>query len=37
MNGTAEEARTLHVFGHKADIPLTEFIYRVEVRISFAR
>jgi len=30
MNGTADSARTLHVFGHKADIPLTEFIYRVE-------
>ncbi|KAI0060566.1 phosphoglycerate mutase-like protein [Artomyces pyxidatus] len=29
-NGTDEEFRTLHVFGHKGDIPLTEFIYRVE-------
>jgi lysosomal acid phosphatase len=36
MNGTADDARTLHVFGHKADIPLTEFIYRVEVRMCFA-
>ncbi|KAI9508375.1 phosphoglycerate mutase-like protein [Russula earlei] len=29
-NGTNDEFRTVHVFGHKADIPLTEFIYRVE-------
>ncbi|PCH35498.1 phosphoglycerate mutase-like protein [Wolfiporia cocos MD-104 SS10] len=30
-NGTAEEDfRTIHVFGHKEDIPLTEFIYRLE-------
>ncbi|KAJ7150759.1 histidine phosphatase superfamily [Mycena filopes] len=31
-NGTADPAgwRTLHAFGHRADIPLTEFIYRAE-------
>jgi len=29
-NGTDDSFRTVHVFGHKADIPLTEFIYRVE-------
>jgi len=29
-NGTDDDFRTVHVFGHKADIPLTEFIYRVE-------
>ncbi|KAA1470474.1 phosphoglycerate mutase-like protein [Dentipellis sp. KUC8613] len=30
-NGTSDsEFRTVHVFGHKGDIPLTEFIYRVE-------
>ncbi|KAJ7655890.1 histidine phosphatase superfamily [Mycena rosella] len=31
-NGTAdpEDWRLLHVFGHSADIPLTEFIYRAE-------
>lgn len=29
-NGTDDDFRTLHVFGHKGDIPLTEFIYRVE-------
>jgi hypothetical protein len=32
-NGTADDFRTVHVFGHKADIPLTEFIYRVEVLV----
>jgi lysosomal acid phosphatase len=32
-NGTDDSFRTVHVFGHKADIPLTEFIYRVEVFI----
>jgi hypothetical protein len=32
-NGTADDFRTIHVFGHKADIPLTEFIYRVEVLV----
>jgi lysosomal acid phosphatase len=32
-NGTEDDFRTLHVFGHKADIPLTEFIYRVEVLV----
>lgn len=31
-NGTDEDFRTLHVFGHKEDIALTEFIYRLEVR-----
>ncbi|KAI0002254.1 phosphoglycerate mutase-like protein [Russula compacta] len=29
-NGTDDDFRTIHVFGHRADIPLTEFIYRVE-------
>ncbi|KAG5640481.1 hypothetical protein DXG03_008373 [Asterophora parasitica] len=29
-NGTAEHFKDVHVFGHKADIPLTEFIYRAE-------
>ena len=30
-NGTKEEFETVHVLGHHADIPLTEFIYRTEV------
>jgi hypothetical protein len=30
-NGTDEDFDTIHVFEHKGDIPLTEFIYRVEV------
>jgi hypothetical protein len=29
-NGTHDDFRTIHVFGHNGDIPLTEFIYRVE-------
>lgn len=29
-NGSAG-LQTLHAFGHKGDIPLTEFIYRTEV------
>ncbi|KAI0090566.1 phosphoglycerate mutase-like protein [Irpex rosettiformis] len=29
-NGTNEEFRTINVFGHREDIPLTEFIYRLE-------
>jgi hypothetical protein len=29
MNGTSE-FQTLHAFGHHADIPLTEFVYRTE-------
>jgi hypothetical protein len=29
-NGTANEFDDVHVFGHHADIPLTEFIYRAE-------
>jgi len=29
-NGTKEEFRPVHVFGHRSDIPLTEFIYRIE-------
>ncbi|TFK68454.1 phosphoglycerate mutase-like protein [Pluteus cervinus] len=29
-NGTSESFRDVHVFGHHADIPLTEFIYRSE-------
>ena len=32
-NGTDDDFHTIHVFGHNADIPLTEFIYRVEVFI----
>jgi hypothetical protein len=40
-NGTHDDFRTIHVFGHNGDIPLTEFIYRVEVfvclRIDTAR
>lgn len=31
-NGTHEDFRTIHVFKHHEDIPLTEFIYRLEVR-----
>jgi lysosomal acid phosphatase len=31
-NGTKEDFQTVHVFGHRADIPLTEFIYRTEAR-----
>ncbi|KAF7305660.1 hypothetical protein HMN09_00819700 [Mycena chlorophos] len=32
-NGTADPEgwKTVHAFGHRADIPLTEFIYRAEV------
>jgi hypothetical protein len=29
-NGTDDDFNTIHVFGHNGDIPLTEFIYRVE-------
>ncbi|KAF7798956.1 hypothetical protein EIP86_010185 [Pleurotus ostreatoroseus] len=29
-NGTNEDFRTIHVFGHREDIALTEFIYRLE-------
>jgi lysosomal acid phosphatase len=29
-NGTAEGFKDIHVFGHRSDIPLTEFIYRAE-------
>ncbi|KAH9915503.1 phosphoglycerate mutase-like protein [Fomitopsis serialis] len=29
-NGTSENFETIHVFGHQEDIPLTEFIYRLE-------
>ncbi|KAI0302307.1 phosphoglycerate mutase-like protein [Multifurca ochricompacta] len=29
-NGTDDDFRTFHIFGHNSDIPLTEFIYRVE-------
>jgi hypothetical protein len=29
-NGTSEGFKEAHVFGHHADIPLTEFIYRAE-------
>jgi hypothetical protein len=31
-NGTSNSFEEYHVFGHHADIPLTEFIYRAEVR-----
>ena len=31
-NGTTDAFETVHVFGHHEDIPLTEFIYRLEVR-----
>ncbi len=30
-NGTATDFQDVHVFGHHADIPFTEFIYRAEV------
>jgi hypothetical protein len=33
-NGTATPFEDVHVFGHHADIPLTEFIYRAEVCIT---
>ena len=34
-NGTqTDNFETLNVFGHKNDIPLTEFIYRLEVRFG---
>ena len=34
-NGThTNDWETLSVFGHRGDIPLTEFIYRVEVRFA---
>lgn len=36
-NGTSEEFRTIHTFGHREDIPLTEFIYRLEVCLSAYR
>ncbi|KAH9833437.1 phosphoglycerate mutase-like protein [Rhodofomes roseus] len=29
-NGTSEDFETVRVFGHEEDIPLTEFIYRLE-------
>ncbi|PIL29522.1 hypothetical protein GSI_08330 [Ganoderma sinense ZZ0214-1] len=29
-NGTTEDFQTIHVFKHREDIPLTEFIYRLE-------
>jgi len=32
-NGTDADFQTLHVFSHNGDIPLTEFIYRIEVLI----
>jgi lysosomal acid phosphatase len=33
-NGThTDNFETLSVFGHRGDIPLTEFIYRLEVRL----
>ena len=34
-NGTqTDDFETLNVFGHRGDIPLTEFIYRLEVRFG---
>ncbi len=30
-NGSEEDFRPVHIFGHREDIPLTEFIYRVGV------
>ena len=30
-NGTSGAFQDVHAFGHRADIPLTEFIYRAEV------
>ena len=30
-NGTSGALQTVHAFGHKKDIPLTEFIYKTEV------
>jgi hypothetical protein len=33
-NGTDDDFNTFHVFDHNGDIPLTEFIYRVEVCVS---
>ncbi|KAG9312255.1 histidine phosphatase superfamily [Chiua virens] len=29
-NGSSDNFQTYHAFGHKADIPVTEFIYRLE-------
>lgn len=29
-NGTTDNFQTYHAFGHKTDIPVTEFIYRIE-------
>jgi hypothetical protein len=35
-NGTNSEFETYHIFGHKGDIAVTEFMYRLEVRcVSF--
>jgi len=35
-NGTNNDFETYHIFGHKGDIAVTEFMYRLEVRcISF--
>ena len=31
-NGTTDSWHDIHVFGHRSDVPLTEFIYRAEVR-----
>jgi hypothetical protein len=31
-NGTSDSFKEYHVFGNHADIPLTEFIYKAEVR-----
>lgn len=30
-NGTNEQFRTLHLYGHKEDIALNEFLYRLDV------
>lgn len=35
-NGTNNDFETYHIFGHKGDIAVTEFMYRLEVRcVSF--
>ncbi|KAF7349840.1 hypothetical protein MVEN_01284500 [Mycena venus] len=38
QNGTddPDSWRVLHAFGHRGDIPLTEFVYRIEVCSSFS-
>ncbi|CCM06036.1 uncharacterized protein FIBRA_08282 [Fibroporia radiculosa] len=36
-NGTVKDFRTLEIFGHRDDIPLTEFIFRLETSIINTR